>query len=70
MHDADAAQSPTHWQAGSFPSYLRHKISVIHDGIDTDNVKPDSLAIGRGRQFEKEGWAAAFRASRKDRKKK
>ena len=38
--------------------------------VITDNVNPDSLAIGRGRQYEKEGWAAAFRASRKDRKKK
>jgi bifunctional UDP-N-acetylglucosamine pyrophosphorylase/glucosamine-1-phosphate N-acetyltransferase len=30
----------------------------------TKNVPADSLAVGRGRQFVKEGWAAALRASR------
>jgi len=32
---ADAAISPTHWQAGTYPEEFRRKISVIHDGIDT-----------------------------------
>lgn len=45
---ADAALAPTVWQASSFPPDLRHKISVIHDGVNTDEVRPDpnaSLAI-------------------------
>jgi bifunctional UDP-N-acetylglucosamine pyrophosphorylase/glucosamine-1-phosphate N-acetyltransferase len=29
--------------------------------VITEDVSPDALALGRGRQVEKEGWAAAFR---------
>lgn len=39
---ADAAISPTYWQASTFPDYFRKKISVIHDGIDTNIVCPDA----------------------------
>jgi glycosyltransferase involved in cell wall biosynthesis len=38
---ADAAISPTHWQAGTFPEPFRSKITVIHDGIDCDVVAPN-----------------------------
>jgi glycosyltransferase involved in cell wall biosynthesis len=38
---ADAGISPTSWQASTFPKYIRDKISVIHDGIDTDLLSPD-----------------------------
>lgn len=41
---ADAGISPTEWQASTFPDPFRQKISVIHDGIDTDVVKPDPNA--------------------------
>lgn len=41
---ADAAISPTRYQADSFPPDLRGKITVIHDGIDTDKVRPDPHA--------------------------
>jgi len=41
---ADAGISPTAWQAGSYPQPFRNKISVIHDGIDTGIVVPDSSA--------------------------
>lgn len=39
---ADAAIAPTHWQASTFPSVLRDKITVIHDGIDTDGLCPNA----------------------------
>lgn len=39
---ADAAISPTRWQASTFPESFRHKITVVHDGIDTDAVAPNS----------------------------
>ena len=42
---ADAAIAPTHYQADSFPSELRQKITVIHDGIDTNLVRPNPDAI-------------------------
>jgi bifunctional UDP-N-acetylglucosamine pyrophosphorylase/glucosamine-1-phosphate N-acetyltransferase len=30
--------------------------------VITDDVEADALAVARGRQVEKAGWAAAFRA--------
>lgn len=38
---ADAAISPTYWQADTFPKDFRQKITVIHDGINTERVKPN-----------------------------
>ena len=37
----DLGISPTRFQADSFPPVVRDRISVIHDGIDTDVVRPD-----------------------------
>jgi len=39
---ADAGISPTHWQASTFPEAFRKKITVIHDGIDTQAIAPNS----------------------------
>lgn len=39
---ADAGLSPTHWQASTFPERLRSRITVAHDGIDTDLVTPSA----------------------------
>ncbi|MEB0015217.1 hypothetical protein QN416_26855, partial [Glaciimonas sp. Cout2] len=36
--------SPTQWQRQSYPSIVQDRIEVIHDGIDTDTVKPDPAA--------------------------
>ena len=38
---ADAGISPTEWQASTFPDPFRSKITVIHDGIDTETIKPN-----------------------------
>lgn len=40
---ADAGISPTHWQASTFPEPFRSKITVVHDGIDTQAVAPNPL---------------------------
>lgn len=37
----DMGISPTRFQAETYPAAYRDRISVIHDGIDTDNVRPD-----------------------------
>lgn len=37
----DAAISPTHWQASTFPAEFKQKMTVIHDGIDTQFIKPN-----------------------------
>ncbi|CAN4269391.1 RfaG Glycosyltransferase [Methylophilaceae bacterium] len=41
LPQADAGLAPTDWQRSTFPEPFRSKISVIHDGIDTNNVKPN-----------------------------
>lgn len=49
--EADAGLSPTHWQASTFPERFRSKITVIHDGIDTDAICPNpnvSISLGSG----------------------
>jgi len=44
---ADAGICPTHWQKSVFPREYGTKIKVIHDGVDTDAVKPDPRASFR-----------------------
>ncbi len=39
---ADTALSPTQWQSSTFPQPFRSKITVMHDGIDTALVRPES----------------------------
>ena len=38
---ADAGISPTRWQASTFPEPFRSRITVVHDGIDTEALKPN-----------------------------
>lgn len=38
---ADTGISSTHWQASTFPEPFRSKITVVHDGIDTEAVAPN-----------------------------
>ena len=40
LEACDWAISPTHWQASLHPHDFHHKFSVIHEGIDTDLLKP------------------------------
>lgn len=44
LEDADVAISPTHWQASTFPEWVQQKITVLHDGVDTDLFCPDEHA--------------------------
>jgi glycosyltransferase involved in cell wall biosynthesis len=44
LDDCDAGISPIHWQQQSFPAEFRPKIQVIHDGVDTDLLRPDDAA--------------------------
>ena len=42
--------SPTRWQWQQHPAPYRSRISVIHDGLDTERVKPDPAATGTLKQ--------------------
>lgn len=44
LETMDAGLSPTRWQHGLFPKMFRNRIEVIHEGVDTDSVKPDADA--------------------------
>jgi glycosyltransferase involved in cell wall biosynthesis len=47
LDSCDWAVSPTEWQASTVPEIYRNKITVVHDGIDTDFVRPDAGAAVR-----------------------
>lgn len=44
LENCDAAITPTHWQHSLHPKAYQDKIQVIHEGIDTANLGPDSEA--------------------------
>lgn len=44
MQNCDAAISPTQWQKAQHPSAYLNKITVAHEGIDTENLRPDPQA--------------------------
>ncbi|MBV9829840.1 MAG: glycosyltransferase family 4 protein [Alphaproteobacteria bacterium] len=48
---ADWGHTPTRWQRDQYPAEFHPRISVIHEGVDTDAVKPDPTAtlwLGNG----------------------
>lgn len=59
----DAAMSPTHYQASSFPAELQGKITVMHDGIDTDRLAPDpdaSFRLPDGRSLTRKDEVVSY----------
>jgi len=45
LEQADVGIAPTLWQRTRFPVAYQPKIEVVHDGVDTDHVKPDDQAF-------------------------
>jgi len=59
----DAAISPTHWQASTFPQPFREKITVIHDGLDTRRLAPANdvwLKLGESLKLTREDEIITF----------
>ena len=51
LEASEAGLSPTKWQKQQFPPEYQERITVIHEGVDTDLVKPDpkaEVALSRG----------------------
>lgn len=46
LETADWGLTPTQWQLQQHPEAFRHKLSVIHDGVDTNLVKPNPDVTG------------------------
>jgi len=44
LDNCDAGIGPTAWQKSLYPKEYQHILSVIHEGINTELVKPDSKA--------------------------
>jgi len=60
---ADAGLSPTHWQASTFPTPFHDRITVVHDGIDTDAVQPNSavsLSLSDGLSLSRNDEVVTF----------
>ena len=45
LQNCDAGISPTHWQKAQHPKAYLDKITVAHEGIDTENLGPDPNAV-------------------------
>lgn len=54
--DADRLVSPMPWQAQRFPALLRERITVAHEGIDTEKARPHAGVV-----LDVEGAAALAR---------
>ena len=54
LNACDAGVTPTRWQHARLPPEYRGRVAVVHDGIDTDAVRPDLAArfTWQGRVFE------------------
>lgn len=60
---AEAGISPTAFQAGTFPDTFRDRITVAHDGIDTDWSAPDpavTLRLKSGVEFSRQSEIVTF----------
>ena len=44
LYACDAALSPTHWQKAGYPREVQDKITVIHEGVNTQQLRPNPHA--------------------------
>jgi glycosyltransferase involved in cell wall biosynthesis len=47
LSECDAGLAPTAWQRSTFPGVFQKKISVLHEGVDTEMIKPSPKASYR-----------------------
>jgi glycosyltransferase involved in cell wall biosynthesis len=63
LDDADLGVSPTEWQRSTYPVQYQDKISVIHEGVDTDLVRPNPSAVFQvpsGRELRRSDEVVTF----------
>jgi glycosyltransferase involved in cell wall biosynthesis len=63
LADCDDGIAPTTWQRSTFPQEYQSKISVIHEGVDVDIVKPNADAVLRlrsGRELRRADEVVTF----------
>ena len=54
LNACDAGFTPTRWQHSRLPGEYRGRVAVVHEGVDTDAIRPDAAARfeWQGRVFE------------------
>src|SRR3990167_3905497 len=60
---ADAGIAPTRWQASTFPEAFRSRITVVHDGIDTQAIAPNPMVrvrLGNGLELTRHDEVITF----------
>jgi len=65
LTECNKAISPTAWQRSTFPAEYQHKIAILHEGVDTDTVKPNPDAVLRfssGRELRRSDEIVTFAA--------
>jgi glycosyltransferase involved in cell wall biosynthesis len=45
LMEMDAGISPTAWQRSTVPALFQPKVEVVHDGVDTLQIRPDADAV-------------------------
>ena len=45
LFDMDRGISPTKWQRSTVPEQFQQQIDVVHDGVDTERLRPDASAV-------------------------
>ncbi len=63
LAECDVGLSPTFWQRSTYPEIYQPKIRVIHEGVDTEAVKPEAHAAFRlrsGRSLRREDEVVTF----------
>lgn len=63
LADADEGLSPTVWQRSTYPREYQDKITVLHEGINADAIKPDkeaSFRLPSGRTLTRDDEVLTF----------
>lgn len=63
LAECDCGLSPTAWQRSTYPTEFQDKIAVIHEGVDTDLVRPDQearFALADGRVLTRHSEVITF----------
>lgn len=63
LADCDRGLSPTPWQRSTYPAEFQDKIAVIHEGVDTEQVRPNPQAhfsLGDGRVLTRDSEVITF----------
>jgi glycosyltransferase involved in cell wall biosynthesis len=63
LAECDVGLSPTLWQRSTFPEIYQPRIKVIHEGVDTEALKPEAevaLRLSGGRTLRREDEVVTF----------